>query len=137
MDIKKDQQVWSINFITKKQDREENYVINKFERRKVYARFKDKIRQQIQLKWDHYLLKIVALNIYYLWQMFSPNVMRCVIWQQTLKNGVLTLAQNAILTSWNALEAFLSIRLYGIQTFIQCLTIPITCTSHQNDILTE
>ena len=38
------ERVWSINFMTKKQDWEENSVINKFKRRKVYARFKDSIQ---------------------------------------------------------------------------------------------
>ena len=59
-------------------------------------------------------------------------VARCAIWYQTLKNGVLTVGQNAVLTSQSALErhvrkAFLSIRLYGIQTLI-CLTIRMACT---------
>ena len=31
-------------------------------------------------------------------------MMRCAIWYQTLKNGVLMVGQNAILTSSNALE---------------------------------
>ena len=30
--------------------------------------------------------------------------MRCAIWYQTLKNGILTVGQNAVLTSQNALE---------------------------------
>ena len=28
-----------------------------------------------QLKWDNYLLKIEVLNIYYVPQMFSPNML--------------------------------------------------------------
>ena len=32
------------------------------------------------------------------------NVMRCAIWYQTLKNGVPTVGQNAVLTSQNTLE---------------------------------
>ena len=30
--------------------------------------------------------------------------MRCAIWYQTLKNGIRIFGQNAVLTSWNALE---------------------------------
>ena len=43
------------------------------ERRKSMPGLKILFRQQIQLKWDHYLLKIEVFNIYYMWQMFSPK----------------------------------------------------------------
>ena len=38
--------------------------IKKFKGRKVYAKFKDNIGQQIW-KWDHYVLKTELLNICY------------------------------------------------------------------------
>ena len=40
-------------------------VIKKLKQRNVYARFKDIFEQQIQLKWDHSVLRIKTLNIYY------------------------------------------------------------------------
>ena len=48
-------------------------VIKKFKRRKVYARFEDKFWQQIYLKWDHYLLKIIVLNIYCVINVFTKH----------------------------------------------------------------
>ena len=32
-------------------------------------------KKKKQLKWDNYLLKIEVLNIYYVPQMFSPNML--------------------------------------------------------------
>ena len=37
--------------------------------------------QQIYMKWDHYLLRIEVLNIYYVWQMFSPNMLGVDLWK--------------------------------------------------------
>ena len=39
-------------------------VNKRFRRRKVCARFKENIWEQIQLKWDHCLLRIKRLNIF-------------------------------------------------------------------------
>ena len=39
-------------------------VIKKFEKRRVYTRLKDILGQQVQLEWNHCLLKIEMLNIF-------------------------------------------------------------------------
>ena len=49
-------------------------IIKIFKRRKVYARLKKIFGQQIQLKWNHCLLRIKMLEIYYVQQMFSLNM---------------------------------------------------------------
>ena len=49
-------------------------------------------------------------------------VMRCAIWYQTLKNGVLMVGQNAVLFRMRlngfVRKVFLSIRLHGTETLI-------------------
>ena len=40
-------------------------VAKKFKRRRVYARFKDKIGQQFQLKWNYCLQIIKIVSIFY------------------------------------------------------------------------
>ena len=50
-------------------------VIKKFKKRKLYARFKDNIRAaDLVFKQVYYLLKIEMLNVYYVSQIFSPNM---------------------------------------------------------------
>ena len=88
MVIKEDKQVWYICFLTKKTESRASVnekpaqelnkpVIKRNLKRKICMRGLNIIfMQQIQLKWDHNLLRTKVLNIYNVRQMFSPNLLQ-------------------------------------------------------------
>ena len=63
-----------------------------------------KITRGLELPASFYLLtKFHCVIAFTSWDI-GQYVVRCAIWYQMLQNGILTVGQNAVLTSWNALE---------------------------------
>ena len=87
MDTKKDQQAWFINFFGKKTVLGAKANVNeelapelhkpeiKKLKKKVYARFKDNIWATDLAEVKLLSSNIEVLNIYFLWQMFSSNML--------------------------------------------------------------
>ena len=70
IDIKKDKQVWSISFLQEKRIDNKN-----LKRKKIYARLENNSWSADLLEIGSLSLKIEVLNIDYLWQLFSPNML--------------------------------------------------------------